>query len=160
MIRLAATLLASLALAAPARAAPPVPEVAVLVLAPWGGPADFAELMLARVAPTDGSGLLLRTAPAFRAEDFQGCWTGEPETCVRGVLTARGAAALDGPPTVIVLLTPGPGFVTGWTCIGVGEAPTRPERQRVGLDGRSDQAEASARTAAGCLLAAAAESGW
>ena len=67
---------------------------------------------------------------------------------------------MEGPPTVVVLLRPGPGFLIGWTCVGVGEAPTVAARQNVSLDWQPAQIEASANAAAGCILAAAAESGW
>ncbi len=138
----------------------PAPEVAVLVAG--SGMTDFAEETLARVAPEDGGGLFRRADPAFTAADFEACSaTGaQPEACARGILSARGAASLDGPPAVVVLVSPGPGFLTGWTCVGVGAAPTSADRQRVSLDWSPGQEAANAARAAGCVLAAAAESGW
>lgn len=152
-------LLALVALAAQS-AGPPAPEIAVVVAG--AGMTDFAKDTLARVAPEDGSGMFRRMPPAFEAADFEACaGTGvEPEACVREILAARGAASLEGPPTVVVWFGPGPGFLTGWTCVGVGAAPTAVDRQRTSLDWSPGQETANADKAAGCVLAAAAESGW
>ena len=138
----------------------PAPEVAVLVAG--AGMTAFAEDTLNGLAPEDGGGLFRRAAPAFRAADFEACGaTGvQPEVCVREVLAARGAAALEGPPTVVVWVGPGPGFLTGWTCIGVGEGPTAADRQSVSLDWSSPGGGDNAGKAGSCILAAAAESGW
>jgi len=137
------------------QAGPPPPEVAVLFLPSLGG--KSAEL-LGRAAPEGGSGLLRLAEPRFSAADFEGCFYSE--TCVRTRLAEHGAMTLDGPPTVVVLFRPGPGFLIGWTCIGVGEGPTAADRQTVSLDWQPDKIDASANEAAGCILAAAAESGW
>ena len=160
-----ASVLAGLALAgtAPAAAHAPAPDVAVLVYAPWGGDEAFNEALLARIAPNDGSGWFRRVEPAFTSADFDGCGaTGvDPEACVRGALAARNAARMEGPPTVVVLIRPTPGFQVGWTCIGVGDGPGRAERQRGPAIERIPGAEdRNAQAAAGCILAAAAESGW
>jgi hypothetical protein len=156
---LAAGLVFGLSPAAP----PPAPEVAVLVVDLAGGPAAAGEALLDRVAPADGSGWLRRAEPVFTQADFAGCAaTGvDPEPCVRETLAARDAARLEGPPTVVVLIRPAPGFHVGWTCIGVGGAPTNEARQR-SPDIRSSPGveSANAQAAAGCILAAAAESGW
>ena len=153
-------LLALVALAAAQSAGPPPPEIAVVVAG--AGMTDFAGDTLATVAPDDGGGMFRRTSPAFGAADFEACsGTGvEPEACVREVLAARGAASLEGPPTVVVWVGPGPGFLTGWTCVGVGGAPTAVGRQRISLDWSPGHETANADKAAGCVLAAAAESGW
>ncbi|SFS36389.1 hypothetical protein [Brevundimonas viscosa] len=153
-------LLPLVALAAAQSAGPPPPEIAVVVAG--AGMTDFAGDTLARVAPEDGSGMFRRTPPAFEVADFEACaGTGvEPEACVREILAARGAASLEGPPTVVVWVGPGPGFLTGWTCVGVGAQPTASGRQRTGLDWSPGQEAANADKAAGCVLAAAAESGW
>lgn len=160
-----APVLAGLALAgaSPAAAHAPVPEVAVLVYAPWGADDVFNETLLAHIAPDDGSGWFRRTEPAFTSADFDGCGAAgvDPEACVRGVLADRGAARMEGPPTVVVLIRPAPGFHVGWTCIGVGDGPSREDRQRRPAIERTPGAEdRNAQTAAGCILAAAAESGW
>ena len=160
-----ASVLAGLGLAgaAPVAAHAPAPEVAVLVHAPWGADDVFNDALLARIAPDDGSGWFRRVEPALTSADFDGCGaTGvDPEACVRGVLAARDAARMDGPPPVVVLIRPAPGFQVGWTCIGVGDGPTREDRQRSPAIERMPGAEDSnARAAAGCILAAAAESGW
>lgn len=141
-------------------AGPPAPEVAVLVAG--AGMTDFAEETLNGLAPEDGGGLFRRAAPAFRAADFEACGaTGvRPEACIREVLAARGAAALEGPPTVVIWVRPGPGFLTGWSCVGVGEGPTAAERQNVSLDWSPPGAGGNAGKAGSCVLAAAAESGW
>ncbi|MBI2261557.1 MAG: hypothetical protein HYU62_07805 [Caulobacterales bacterium] len=160
-----APVLAGLALAgaAPVAALAPAPEVAVLVHAPSNAASPYDEALLARIAPADGSGWLRRAEPAFTSADFEGCGaTGvDPEACVRGVLTARGAARMDGPPTVVVLIRPAPGFHVGWTCIGVGDGPSREDRQRrPGIERTPGAEDRNAQAAAGCILAAAAESGW
>lgn len=160
-----APVLAGLALAgaAPVAALAPAPEVAVLVHAPSNAASPYDEALLARIAPADGSGWLRRAEPAFTSTDFEGCGaTGvDPEACVRGVLTARGAARMDGPPTVVVLIRPAPGFHVGWTCIGVGDGPSREDRQRrPGIERTPGAEDRNAQAAAGCILAAAAESGW
>ena len=157
--------LAGLALvgAAPVAALPPAPEVAVLVYAPWGGNGEFDEALLARIAPDDGGGWFRRTQPAFTSADFEPCGsTGiDSEACVRTVLAGRGAARMEGPPTVVVLIRPAPGFHVGWTCIGVGDGPGREERQRSPDIQRVPGAEdRNAQAAASCILGAAAESGW
>lgn len=153
-------ILALAALAAVQTAGPPAPEIAVVVAG--AGKIDFAGDTLARVAPEDGSGMFRRTPAAFEAADFEACGaTGvEPEACVREILAAWGAASLEGPPTVILWVGPGPGFLTGWSCIGVGAEPTAPGRQRINLDWSPGQEASNAGKAAGCVLAAAAESGW
>ena len=153
-------LFALVALAAVQAAGPPPPEVAVVV--PNAGMTDFAEQMLTRVAPEDGSGWFRRVPSAFSAADFDACSEPgvQPEACIRGILAARGAAELEGPPTVVVALSPGPGFLTGWTCIGIGGAPTAPDRQNISLDWSRGPDGVNAQSAAGCVLAAAAESGW
>lgn len=160
-----APLLAGLALAgaAPVAAlAPPAPDVAVLVYAP-GGDDVFNDALLARIAPDDGSGWFRRAEPALTSADFDGCGaTGvDPEACVRGVLADRGAARMEGPPTVVVLVRPAPGFHVGWTCIGVGDGPSQEDRQRrPGIEQTPGAEDGNAQAAAGCILAAAAESGW
>lgn len=153
----------ALAGAAPVAAHAPAPDVAVLVYAPWGADDVFNEALLARIAPDDGSGWFRRAEPAFTSADFDGCEaTGaDPEACVRGVLAARGAAGMERPPTVVVLIRPAPGFHVGWTCIGVGDHPSREDRQRrPGIERIPGAEDRNAQAAAGCILAAAAESGW
>lgn len=148
---------------APLAARAPAPEVAVLVYAPWGADEVFDEALLARIAPADGSGWLRRTEPAFSHADFEGCGaTGiDAEACVRGVLASRGSARLDGPPTVVVLIRPAPGFHVGWACIGVGDVPRQEDRQRhPGIERTPGTEDRNAQAAAGCILSAAAESGW
>lgn len=159
MKRLTCALAAAL-FAAPAAALPPAPEVAVVVAG--GGMTDFAEQTLAAVAPQDGGGWFRRVPSAFGAADFDACVAPgvQRETCVREILVARRAAGPDGPPTVVVLLSPGPGFLTGWTCVGGGVGPTAAERQTISLDWSPGHEADNAREAAGCVLAAAAESGW
>src|SRR5690606_29193214 len=159
MNRLACALAAAL-LAAPAAAIPPAPEVAVVVAGV--GMTDFAQQTLTRVAPENGAGWFRRAPSAFSAADFDACSApgAQSEACVREILTARGAAGLDGPPTVVVWLSPGPGFLTAWTCIGVGSGPTVADRQAISLDWSPGQEAANSQMAAACVLAAAAESGW
>ena len=154
------TFFALAALAAVQSAGPPPPEVAVVVAG--AGMTDFAEQMLARTAPEDGGGWFRRAPSAFTAADLETCGAQgvQPEPCVRETLAARGAAGMDGPPTVVVWLRPGPGFLTGWTCIGVGEAPTAADRQNISLDRSLGPDGVNADSAAACVLAAAAESGW
>ena len=156
-------------LAAAAAAIPPAPEVAVLILSPDRAPPgmiDASEGLLAQAAPEDGSGWFRRAEPAFTSADFAACegYGGELEPCVRGVLGERGAAELAGPPTVVVLVGPGPGFSASWTCVGVGEAPRMAANQRIIIDFTTWRAEGSdpgaASTAAGCITYAASESGW
>ena len=141
------------------QAGPPAPEVTVLILPSGGGKSGE---LLGRAAPGDGSGLLRLAEPRFSAADFEDCLAAgvESEACIRTRLAERDAMTVDGPPTVIVLLRPGPGFYIGWTCIGVGEGPTAADRQTVTLDWQPHEIDASASEAAGCILAAAAESGW
>jgi hypothetical protein len=146
-----------MALAGQSRERPP--EVAVLIV-PSGD--ETSGELLSHAAPADGGGLLRLAEPAFTEADFEGCRFGvgvDPETCIRSRLAEGDAAAIAGPPTVVILLRPGPGFYIGWTCIGVGERPTAADRQTVYLDWQPNMIEASAREAAGCILAAAAESG-
>lgn len=147
------------AAAPPAQAGPPAPKVAVLIVPSGSGK---SEELLSRAAPEDGGGLIQLAEPRFSAADFDGCSEVgvDPEDCIRTRLTERDAMTVDGPPTVVVLLRPGPGFFIGWTCIGVGHAPTAADRQTVYLDWQPDKLDASAKEAAGCILAAAAESGW
>ena len=164
-IAAAITLLA----AVPAAAIPPPPEVAVLVLSPGSedpGPIDESDDLLAAISPADGGGWLRIVPSAFTYDDFAACTVSgvAEESCVREVLASRGAAQM-APPTVVVLIGPGPGFSVGWTCVGVGEAAFQPDRQRISVDflswrseGRFSSEQVS--EAAGCLTSAAAESGW
>ena len=155
---------------APAAAIPPPPEVAVLVLSPGDEaprPVDESDDLLAAISPADGGGWLRIVEPAFTYADFAACTASgvAEEGCVRQVLAARGAAGV-APPTVVVLVGPGPGFTLGWRCVGIGETPASPERQNVSMDTmlwRAASPNAWDRdrpTAVGCVLAAAAESGW
>ena len=156
-------------LAVPAAANPPPPEVAVLVLSPGGadpGPINESDDLLEAISPPNGGGWLRVVEPAFTYADFAACITSgvTDEGCVRGVLATRDAAEMT-PPTVIVLIGPGPGFSVSWTCVGVGEQAFQPDRQRVFVDvlgwraeGRFSPEQVS--EAAGCLTSAAAESGW
>ena len=169
MNRLAAAALAAALTAGSAAAIPPAPEIAVLILSPEQAPPgmiDASDGLLAQAAPEDGGGWFRRAEPAFTSADFAACdgYGGELEPCIRGVLAERGAAELDGPPTVVVLVGPGPGFSASWTCVGVGEAPRQAERQRIVIDFMRWRAEgadpAAASTAAGCITSAASESGW
>lgn len=164
-------ILACLALVgvAPAAAIPPPPEVAVLVLSPGdeaSGPADESDDLLAAISPADGGGWLRIVEPAFADAAFASCTDSgvADEGCVRQVLAASGAAGMT-PPTVVVLVGPGPGFSASWTCVGVGDAAFQPDRQHISVDflgwrseGRFSPEQVS--EAAGCLTAAAAESGW
>ena len=169
MNRFTLAAVAMVLLAAPAAAIPPAPEVAVLVLSPGGadpGPIDESDDLLAAISPADGGGWLRVVDPAFTYADFAACTSAgaAEEGCVREVLAARGAAQMT-PPTVVVLIGPGPGFSISWTCVGVGERAFQPEHQRISVDflgwradGRFSPEQIS--EAAGCLTAAAAESGW
>lgn len=155
-------ILAALVLAAPtaALALPPPPPVAV-VLVHAGGPEEASENLLASV----GGGVWFADAEApVTAEAFQHCGAEQDrEACVRGVLAGVDRS---GAPLVVILTQPSPGFYGGWQCIGEGAAPTSAERQRIGFDtlawggfaGRPVEADRQA--AAGCVLAAASESGW
>lgn len=152
----------ALALAVPgsAMALPPPPPVAV-VLVHAGGPPEDSEQLLEAIS--DGS-LFEAVAAPVGAEAFEACGA-EPdrEACVRGVLAGVDRS---GAPIVVVMTLPSPGFQGGWQCIGEGEAPSRAERQRIGFDpSRWDDAterywEDDRQAAAGCVLAAASESGW
>ena len=154
---------------APAAAIPPPPEVAVLVLSPGDEaprPVDESDDLLAAISPADGGGWLRIVEPAFTYADFAACTASgvAEEGCVRQVLAARGAAGV-APPTVVVLVGPGPGFSISWTCVGVGDAAFQPDRQHISVDflgwrseGRFSPEQVS--EAAGCLTSAAAESGW
>ena len=171
MIRLIPIAAASVlvGLAASAAALPPAPEVAVLILSPERAPPgmiDASEGLLAQAAPDHGGGWFRRAEPVFTSADFEACegYGGELEPCIRSVLAERGAAELDGPPTVVVLVGPGPGFSASWTCVGVGEAPRLASNQRIVIDFMRWRAEgadpAAASAAAGCITYAASESGW
>lgn len=133
-------ILAALVLAAPtaALALPPPPPVAV-VLVHAGGAEEASENLLASV----GGGVWFADAEApVTAEAFQHCGAEQDrEACVRGVLAGVDRS---GAPLVVILTQPSPGFYGGWQCIGEGAAPTSADRQ----------------AAAGCVLAAASESGW
>ena len=156
----AAVLALSLALPSAAGAIPPPPPVAV-VLVDGGAGLEASERLLADVG--DGAWFQRVEAPIM-PEAFADCGAApDVQACVRAVLAQVEQTM---PPVVVVMAMPGPGFHIGWTCIGPGEAPTRPERQSVTFDtSRWDDASvanwAAARdAAAGCVLAAASESGW
>ena len=141
---------------------PPAPEVAAVVFNPYDLHEDLVADLLARIAPDDGSGHLRLTEPFLTEADFAAC-SGpgvEPTGCVRETLAARGAARAEGPPTVVVVISPAPGFLVGWNCVGVGGGPSDAARQSPGVAWSPGAEDSNARAAAGCLLAAAAESGW
>ena len=173
-MRRIAAILAGLALAggaAPASAAetaptgqagPPAPEVAAVVFNPYDLHEDLVADLLARIAPDDGSGHLRLTEPFLAEADFAGC-SGrgvEPTVGVREPRAARDAPRAEGPPTVVVVISPAPGFLVGWNCVGVGRGPSDAARQGPGVAWSPGAEDSNARAAAGCLLAAAAESGW
>lgn len=154
--------LAALALSVPcsAMALPPPPPVAV-VLVHAGGPTEDSEQLLQAIG--DGS-LFEAVAAPVGAEAFEACAAErDREACVRGVLAGVDRS---GPPVVVVMTQPSPGFYGGWQCIGEGSGPTRAERQTISFDpSRWDNATdrywtEDRQTAAGCVLAAASESGW
>ena len=156
-----AVLALSLALPSAAGAIPPPPPVAV-VLVHAGGPSEESEQLLEAIG-TGGAWFEMTPAPVG-AEAFEDCVTAaEAEACVREVLAG---VDRDRPPVVVILTRPAPGFYAAWTCIGPGEAATRPARQSVSFDtSRWDNAtlrywHEDRATAAGCVLAAASESGW
>src|SRR5690606_20500642 len=99
------------------------------------GPIDGSDDLLAAISPADGGGWLRVVDPAFTYADFASCTEAgvTDEGCVREVLAARGAAQMT-PPTVVVLVGPGPGFSISWTCVGVGETAFQPDRQRISVD--------------------------
>ena len=153
---------ASLALAVPSAAAalPPPPPVAV-VLVHAGGPPGDSEQLLASVG---GNAWFADAEAPVTADAFQPCTAAQDrEACVRGVLAD---ADRSGAPIVVILTQPSPGFYGGWLCVGEGAAATRAERQSITFDpSRWDNAtdrywQEDRQAAAGCVLAAASESGW
>lgn len=156
----AAVLALSLALPSAAGAIPPPPPVAVVVVDAGAG-LEASEELLASV----GGGAWFQTAEApVAAAAFAACADiAEAEACVRGVLAE---VEQDRPPVVVVLAAPGRSGSLAWTCVGPGEAATQPERQSAGFDPlRWDNAtdrywNEDRAAAAGCVLAAASESGW
>ena len=151
----------------PVSALPPPPEVAVVLVAPPGGDLEADSRLMLESLDYDASGDgWYRAVPApIEAAAFAHCLTDESgaEACARAVLDG---VAQDRPPIVVVMVAPGPGFTLGWRCVGIGETPASPERQNVSMDTmlwRAASPNAWDRdrpTAVGCVLAAAAESGW
>lgn len=155
-------ILAALVLAAPSAAVaiPPPPPVSV-VLVHAGGPSEASEQLLDSI----GGGAWFETAEApVTAEAFEHCGA-EPdrEACVRGVLAGVDRS---GPPLVVILTLPSPGFHGGWQCIGEGEDAADRDRQTMTFDtlvwddATARYWEEDRQAAAGCVLAAASESGW
>jgi len=161
MNKFASALAAVLLLAAPAMAAPPPLPVAISFLPEPGAPASQTVEAEAVKEALIGQGWFGRTASTLDPAAVSAC-AGKGEACVRALThPTRGKTA----PEVVVLMTPEAGK-TRLTCIGPGEAWNNAERQTALVDlalaaaadpnpGRDDR-----RAAAGCIIAAAAESGW
>jgi hypothetical protein len=151
-----------LALTAPsaASAIPPPPPVAVVLVAPQGLEEDAGRLL--QSIGTGGAWFEMTTAP-IAEEAFADCANGEePDVCVRSVLAG---VEQERPPVVVVMVSTGPGFHVAWRCIGPGEAPAHLERQVQTFDTLAWRNAATLpdndrQAAAGCILAAASESGW
>ncbi len=147
-------LTAAMLLAAPAGAAPPPLPVAITFL-----PASLETEALKEALV--GQGWFGRTVSTLDPAAVLACG-GKGEACIRALThPTRGKTA----PEVVVLVTPEAGK-SRLTCVGPGAEFKSAERQTalvdlalaVGSDpaaGREDR-----RLAAGCIVAAAAESGW
>jgi hypothetical protein len=155
---LAAALLLGLVWPSSARAIPPPPPVAVVLIAPPSLEEGSARLLESIGAA--GAWFEMTDAPVVDAA-FAACVDmAEPEACVRGVLAT---VEQERPPVVVVMVSAGPGFHVAWRCIGPGEAAAMPERQVQSFDTavwRNAASDADRQAAAGCILAAASESGW
>ena len=158
--RFAAALALSLVLSPAAGAIPPPPAVTVMLIAPPALREDSAHLL----RTIGGGGAWFETIPSpVPDEAFAQCAaTADAEPCVRDVLRTR---AHDRPPLVAVIASTGSGFHIFWRCIGVGETATNPHRQFVSFDtlawrSAGGPSHADRQAAAGCVLAAASESGW
>jgi len=147
MKSLSLPLLAALALAAPALASPPPLPVAITFLP---GSAD-AEAMREDLIEAGWFG---RTASTLDPGAVAAC-AGKDAACVRALThPTRGKTA----PEVIVLLAP-EGGKTRMTCVGPGETSRDPVKQSVLID-LAVRARDDRDKAAGCIISAAAESGW
>jgi hypothetical protein len=157
--RFAVALVLSLLLPPVAGALPPPPPVAIVLIAPPALRDDSASLLQ---SVGSGAWFEMTTAPAGE-EAFAHCAnTADSESCVRDVLRAVEQRR---PPPVAVVVSTGPGFHIAWRCIGVGETVTNADRQFVTFGTlvwhtAGGPSEADRQAAAGCVLAAASESGW
>lgn len=166
MKRLVIPLAALAASTTPAAAIPPPPEVAIVLLTPGGAFREESTTLLdALVQTSSNAGWFVAAEPPAELGALAACATTDVdlESCVRAAVTQLD---LEGPPLVVVATRPGPGFHFGWLCIGQGSAPTDVARQSVGLsperwdDASARPWEEDRAAAAGCILGAAAESGW
>ncbi|MDO1559196.1 hypothetical protein Q0812_07115 [Brevundimonas sp. 2R-24] len=155
---------ASLLVAALMMVPPPPPVAVVLVPADAEAAGDSAALLRSVDSATSERGGWLTLAPAsLSAADFTDCAGASAADCARAVLSAQ--ARQPGPPLVVILAT-SRGYALSWRCVGVDVARERPDRQRIGLepirwDDRGIRPwEEDRSAAAGCILSAAAESGW
>ncbi len=155
--------LTAAALAAPALASPPPLPVAVTpVVTPDASDGLLDDGFALRTALI-GQQWFSDTPSTLSAEDLRACGLEtDPEPCIRA-LTAptRGASA----PEVVVVLTPEAGKVR-LRCYGPGTDTRSVERQSVLIDLAAALATDPTRSredrnaAAGCMISAAAESGW
>lgn len=152
MKKFACALAAGFALAAPAAAAPPPLPVAITFLPGSRQTGTLYEILIEE-------NWFGRTASTLDAAAIRACTA---EACVRALTEPTKGK---GPPEVVVLMSAEAGR-TRFVCIGPGATFRNPQRQTalIDLDAavHPDPARGAADrlTAAGCIVAAAAESGW
>jgi len=160
------------ALAAPgsalAQAGPPPPPVKALVAAdPHLDMASrlYHEAFLQSLQAGGPSGGWFTPLPSgLDPAEFEHCTRSaqDARTCVSRLLAKKQIVG----PTVVVLAF-GRGADARWLCIGTGPRPTSPDRQSIRFDLDTAVAAVSSpermetrAAGAGCVMAAAAESGW
>ena len=165
---LAAGLAAALASTAAAQSPPPLGVKVLMAADPHMDPSQRAanEAVLASLenGATAGGGWFEYLPSGLDAGRYEHCTISaqDPRSCVSRYLEADGATGA----TVVILAYGRRAAEARWLCIGMGKRLFSPERQSITLDLEAALDPASPTrmqqrsAAAGCIIAAGAESGW
>jgi len=147
------------ALAVQASAVAPPPRVEVLAYSADRHEESLADAYISFVAR---SGAFIRAPVSLEDNALRSCVAQQPEACIRKSLQGRKRTAAM---VVVVAESAGRGKQR-WTCVGVGRSPFAAQKQVATFDfreaffGKPDARFEQSLLATGCVMSAAAESGW
>lgn len=137
MKRLFAALSASIALAAPAQALPPLVPHAAPIMVGTGGlpPATLARAEAAVRAASDRKGFFLLDPPSIPLAPVKACvGKANPRACLRPLLLQAPRGEPTVPIHLMVTFQAAPKGLVRMTCIGAGKVPKDASRQSVLID--------------------------
>ena len=147
------------ALTGQASASPPPPRIEVIAYSDDRHEEALADAYISFVAR---SGAFDRAPISLENTALRSCAGRETEACIRKSLQGRKRT---GATVVVIAESAGPGKQR-WTCVGVGGSPFAAQKQVATFDlreaffGKPDARFQQTLLAMGCIMSAAAESGW